>query len=66
LQINGTTLEIALGILRSEENDAYAAVLFYANWCPFSAIVRRLFDHLSVDSPEIYHLAVDDSSIQPR
>eukprot|EP00250_Pteridium_aquilinum_P003247 c13568_g1_i1 orf=357-1388(-) len=63
-EVNGTTLERALSILKTKQ-DAYAAVLFYANWCPFSRTLRPLLDTLSSTFPTIYHIAVEDSAIQP-
>lgn len=63
-EVNGTTLERVLSILQSKQ-DAYAAILFYADWCPFSRTLRPLFDRLSSNFPGIYHIAVKDSAIQP-
>ncbi|KAI5067621.1 hypothetical protein GOP47_0018149, partial [Adiantum capillus-veneris] len=63
-EVNGTTLERVLSILQSKQ-DAYAAILFYASWCPFSRTLRPLFDTLSSTFPGIYHIAVEDSAIQP-
>lgn len=63
-EFNGTTLEKALSVLQSKE-DEHAAVLFYASWCPFSREFRLLLDILSSHFPTIYHIAVEDSAIQP-
>lgn len=63
-EVNGTTLERALKILQSK-GDAYVAVLYYANWCPFSRALRPLLDTLSSNFPTIYHIAVEDLAIQP-
>ncbi|MCO5606096.1 hypothetical protein L7F22_060283 [Adiantum nelumboides] len=64
-EVNGTTLERVLNILQTKQ-DAYAAILFYANWCPFSRTLRPLFETLASTFPGIYHIAVEDTAIQPR
>ncbi|MCO5564899.1 hypothetical protein L7F22_018567 [Adiantum nelumboides] len=63
-EVNGTTLERVLNILQTKQ-DAYAAILFYANWCPFSRTLRPLFETLASTFPGIYHIAVEDTAIQP-
>ncbi|MCO5607902.1 hypothetical protein L7F22_062104 [Adiantum nelumboides] len=64
-EVNGTTLERVLNILQTKQ-DAYAAILFYADWCPFSRTLRPLFEALASTFPGIYHVAVEDTAIQPR
>lgn len=64
LQIDGHTVEKALSRFQSGSN-AYAAVLFYAEWCPFSSIMRQMFDSLSASFPVIHHLAVESSALWP-
>ncbi|XP_062203047.1 5'-adenylylsulfate reductase-like 6 isoform X2 [Phragmites australis] len=45
--------------------EEYAAVLFYASWCPFSQRMRPVFDDLSSMFPQIKHLAVEESNVMP-
>lgn len=63
-EMNGTSLERVLNILQSRSN-TYVAVLFYAEWCPFSKLFRPMFDTLSSAVPAIYHLAVEESAVRP-
>ncbi|PKA49340.1 5'-adenylylsulfate reductase-like 5 [Apostasia shenzhenica] len=62
-QIRGDTLDEELGHVK---DDAYYSVLFYASWCPFSLIIRPIFDALSSMFPHIRHLIVEESSAMPR
>ena len=45
--------------------DAYVAVLFYVDWCPFSGILRSIFDVLATNFPTIHHVAVEESALYP-
>ncbi|KAF5735155.1 5'-adenylylsulfate reductase-like 5 [Tripterygium wilfordii] len=51
--------------LTSKQRNAYASVLFYASWCPFSRQMRLKFEKLSFMFPQIEHLAVEESSALP-
>ena len=44
----------------------YTAVLFYAEWCPFSITLRETFESLAMSFPTISHLAIESSSLWPR
>jgi thiol-disulfide isomerase/thioredoxin len=65
MQLNETALEKALDLVHSS-NGTYVAVLYYANWCPFSREVRPVYDVLSSVFPTIHHVAVEESSVRPR
>lgn len=62
--MNGSTLERALNLLQSRQ-DTFVALLFYAEWCPFSKALRPMFDTLSSVFPAIYHFAMADSALRP-
>eukprot|EP00249_Psilotum_nudum_P009318 c21851_g1_i1 orf=147-1433(-) len=62
-EINGTTLDTALRLVQTS-NGTIMAVLFHAEWCPFSKSLRTTFDMLSSLFPSIYHVAVEESTIQ--
>jgi thiol-disulfide isomerase/thioredoxin len=64
MQLNETALEKALDLVHSR-NGTYVAVLYYANWCPFSREVRPVYDVLSSVFPTIHHVAVEESSVRP-
>jgi thiol-disulfide isomerase/thioredoxin len=63
-ELNETALEKALDLVHSS-NGTYVAVLYYANWCPFSREVRPVYDVLSSVFPTIHHVAVEESSVRP-
>lgn len=52
--------------LSSKGANTYTSVLFYASWCPFSHNVHSTFGVLSSMFPQIEHLAVEESSVEPR
>lgn len=52
--------------LSSRDQNSCCSVLFYATWCPFSHKTRPTFDALSSMFPQIKHLLVEDSSVDPR
>ncbi|KAF6155156.1 hypothetical protein GIB67_019682 [Kingdonia uniflora] len=60
--VDGESLD---GALRSCPSDVYAALLFYASWCPFSRDARSTFDMLSTMFPRIRHMAIEQSSAMP-
>ncbi|KAH6759665.1 hypothetical protein C2S51_016614 [Perilla frutescens var. frutescens] len=62
IQVNGESLESAMSSIRNNE---YAAVLFYASWCPFSSIFQSSFSTLSSMYPQIKHIMVDQTSVLP-
>lgn len=62
LQVGGNFLDRTLS---SKGGNAYTAVLFYASWCPFSHNARSTFGVLSSMFPQIEHLAVEESSVEP-
>ncbi|XP_027069130.1 5'-adenylylsulfate reductase-like 5 [Coffea arabica] len=62
LHVNGNLLE---RVLSSKARNSYAAVLFYASWCPFSQRAYMTFEVLSSMYPHIEHLAVEQSSATP-
>ncbi|KAF5725724.1 5'-adenylylsulfate reductase-like 7 [Tripterygium wilfordii] len=62
LEVDGNFLDRAL---TSKQRNAYAAVLFYASWCPFSRQMRIKFEKLSSMFPQVEHLAVEESSALP-
>lgn len=59
-EIDGKVLETALTLLKNQ-NGTYAAVLLYADWCPFSKTLRRLFGDVSSAFPAINHFATESS-----
>lgn len=64
LQVGGRDINKALSCLR-KGNFEYTAVLFYAEWCPFSKAMRQMFDSLSVLFPAVHHIAVESSVLWP-
>ncbi|KAK9169375.1 hypothetical protein Syun_001515 [Stephania yunnanensis] len=62
LEVDGASLD---RVLSSNNGTAYAAILFYASWCPFSQGARSTFDVLNSKFPKILHLAVEQSSAFP-
>ncbi|KAM1735241.1 hypothetical protein FF2_013410 [Malus domestica] len=62
LQVDGNFLDRALA---SQQRTDYAAVLFYASWCPFSRIMYPTFEKLSFMFPQVEHLAIEQSSALP-
>ncbi|KAJ7564856.1 hypothetical protein O6H91_02G036700 [Diphasiastrum complanatum] len=64
VELNETTLEQALALLRSS-NGTSMMVLFYADWCPFSKELRPTYDVLSSLFPSIYHVAVEGTTLRP-
>lgn len=64
LQIDGRDIGNALSLYQKGSHE-YAAVLFYAEWCPFSRIMREKFDYLSASFPTIHHIAVESSGLWP-
>lgn len=47
---------------KSNGQNAYIAILFYASWCPFSMDVQPKFAALSSMYPQIHHVMVKHSS----
>lgn len=64
LQIDGHEIGKALSSYQKGMLE-YAAVLFYAEWCPFSRVMRKQFDSLSASFPTILHIAADSSRLWP-
>ncbi|XP_047322704.1 5'-adenylylsulfate reductase-like 4 [Impatiens glandulifera] len=64
--VEGDEVELhkALNMLYTRTYDN-VALLFYASWCPFSAIVRPKFSVLSSLYPYVPHIAIDESVIKP-
>eukprot|EP00252_Welwitschia_mirabilis_P010938 TRINITY_DN2463_c0_g1_i1.p1 TRINITY_DN2463_c0_g1~~TRINITY_DN2463_c0_g1_i1.p1 ORF type:complete len:322 (-),score=51.55 TRINITY_DN2463_c0_g1_i1:147-1112(-) len=62
-EVDEQFLERASNIL--QQNDVQMAVLFYAQWCPFSRSFRPMFDVLSAMFPRIYHFSVDEAVVRP-
>ncbi|CAN6719910.1 unnamed protein product [Malus baccata var. baccata] len=62
LKVDGNFLDRALA---SQQRTDYAAVLFYASWCPFSRIMYSTFEKLSFMFPQVEHLAIEQSSALP-
>lgn len=58
------SLQRALNMVHMN-SDGYAAVLFYASWCPFSGTFRPNFSIMSSLYPSIPHFAVEESVIRP-
>ncbi|GAB4861226.1 5'-adenylylsulfate reductase-like [Ancistrocladus abbreviatus] len=58
------SLQRALRWVRSNRH-GYAAVLFYASWCPFSRAFRPSFSVLASLYPSIPHFVIEESSIRP-
>ncbi|MCO5576264.1 hypothetical protein L7F22_030073 [Adiantum nelumboides] len=63
-QVGGRDIIQALS-LYSKGNYEYTALLFYAEWCPFSRSMRQMFDLLSTLFPAIHHIAVESSGLWP-
>lgn len=64
LQVGGRDINKALSLYR-KGNYEYTALLFYAEWCPFSKAMRQMFDSLSVLFPAVHHIAVESSALWP-
>ncbi|KAJ9555360.1 hypothetical protein OSB04_009974 [Centaurea solstitialis] len=47
---------------KSNGQNAYIAILFYASWCPFSMDVQPKFAALSSMYPQIHHVMIEHSS----
>ncbi|XP_076914606.1 5'-adenylylsulfate reductase-like 7 [Bidens hawaiensis] len=62
IEINGESLD---KLLSSNQMNTYVAILFYASWCPFSRNFQPKFDALSSMFPQIKHVMVELSSVQP-
>lgn len=59
------SLQRVLNMVHRNTHD-YVAILFYASWCPFSAIFRPSFSILPSLYPSIPHFAIEESVIRPR
>ncbi|XP_024545234.1 5'-adenylylsulfate reductase-like 3 [Selaginella moellendorffii] len=67
LNESSATLEQTLSSLWSvSKEESSAMLLLYASWCPFSKLMRPLFDTMSSIYPSVYHIAVEESSVRPR
>uniref|UniRef100_A0A0E0HMT7 Thioredoxin domain-containing protein n=1 Tax=Oryza nivara TaxID=4536 RepID=A0A0E0HMT7_ORYNI len=55
----------AVNLLHANKED-FAAVLFYASWCPFSLECRLRFEKLACIFPTIRHLAIEESTVRLR
>ncbi|KAH7277913.1 hypothetical protein KP509_38G015300 [Ceratopteris richardii] len=64
LQFSGRDATKALNIYM-KENQGYTALLFYAEWCPFSRGAWQIFDFLSILFPGIHHIAIESSTLWP-
>ncbi|KAJ7547510.1 hypothetical protein O6H91_08G088800 [Diphasiastrum complanatum] len=62
LELNETTLDQALALLRS--NGTFMMVLFYADWCPFSKELLPTYEVLSSLFPSVYHVAVEGTNLR--
>ncbi|KAF5749172.1 5'-adenylylsulfate reductase-like 7 [Tripterygium wilfordii] len=62
VEVDGNYLDRAL---TSKQRNAYASLLFYSSWCPFSRQMRLKFEKLSSMFPRIEHLEVEESSSLP-
>lgn len=58
-------LQKAVALVLQNRGD-FAAVLFYASWCPFSKVFRTDFQKLSSFFPTIAHFSFEESNIKPR
>ncbi|XP_024533490.1 5'-adenylylsulfate reductase-like 2 [Selaginella moellendorffii] len=66
LNESSATLEQTLSSLWSASKvESSAMLLLYASWCPFSKLMRPLFDTMSSIYPSVYHIAVEESSVRP-
>ncbi|XP_006656789.1 5'-adenylylsulfate reductase-like 2 [Oryza brachyantha] len=57
------TLARAVKLLNMNKED-FAAVLFYASWCPFSQECRLRFEKLAFIFPTIRHFAFEESTVR--
>eukprot|EP00250_Pteridium_aquilinum_P014850 c22235_g1_i1 orf=598-1536(+) len=64
LQIDGRDIDKTLSLYQNGSHE-YTAVLFYAEWCPFSRIMRQKFDSFSISFPAVHHIAVESSALWP-
>ncbi|KAM0006307.1 putative Thioredoxin domain, 5'-adenylylsulfate reductase-like protein [Helianthus debilis subsp. tardiflorus] len=62
IEMNGESLD---KILSSNQVNTYVAIMFYASWCPFSRNLQPKFDALSSMFPQIKHVMVEQSLVQP-
>ncbi|KAK4440424.1 5'-adenylylsulfate reductase-like 5 [Sesamum alatum] len=62
IQVDDELFERAMS---SSQKNEYTAVLFYASWCPFSSIFLSKFSTLSSMYPQIRHLMLEQTSVQP-
>ncbi|GAB2290656.1 5'-adenylylsulfate reductase-like, variant 2 [Dionaea muscipula] len=58
------SLQKVLQMVHSRSH-GYAAILFYASWCPFSRAFKPTFSTFSSLYPSIPHFAIEESTIRP-
>jgi len=59
-------LQMAADMVDKKNKCDYAALLFYASWCPFSRLVRPSFDLMSLLYSSVPHFAIEESSVKAR
>ncbi|CAA0394205.1 unnamed protein product [Arabidopsis thaliana] len=57
-------LQMAADMVDKKNKCDYAALLFYASWCPFSRLVRPSFDLMSLLYSSVPHFAIEESSVK--